>query len=330
MGKLLALGLVKVADRRAAGKYDRRLSLHSQGGQIRHLVLGKELSLHLSHIQIRLVHYGDDHSFGLAELLKMVSILRSKRRIQPRIGKDLTGRELFDLVQCAAKSIYLCRIEISGGNIGEGQREYAACRHRCAEIIITILRQHCCVNVGARCHDPHHIPFDDALCCLGILQLFADRHLVACLHQPSQIGIYGVKRHAAHGRPLLQATVLPGQNNIQFLGDDLRVFKEHLIKIAEAIKQYAPRILSLRLDIQFHHRRQSADVDLIYQHELNSLSHVIKSPGFIQPDIDDPAGQSFVAGKMNYEIVRSTACHIAFLLTVALLHKNGHHLSLKT
>ena len=72
----------------------------------------------------------------------------------------------------------------------------------------------------------------DQLTWPGLFDLIANGHLAPGAKQSADVGIRSMKRNAAHGD-------LPAfcQRHIEQLGALLRVFEEHLVKIAQAEKQ---------------------------------------------------------------------------------------------
>ena len=59
--------------------------------------------------------------------------------------------------------------------------------------------------------------------------------------------------YTSHRRPFLQPAFFSCQGNLQFLGDGQRVFKKHLIKISQPVKQDTVRVLFLGFQIMDHH-----------------------------------------------------------------------------
>ena len=60
--------------------------------------------------------------------------------------------------------------------------------------------------------------------------------------------------HAAHGRALRQAALLPGERNFQLLRYGQRIVKKHLVKVSQTVEQNTVRILFLGLHVVLHHR----------------------------------------------------------------------------
>ena len=134
------------------------------------------------------------------------------------------------------------------------------------QIVVLSRVQSGSIQIRAGCGDSDNLPFDKPFCLSGIFHLLTDRNLVPVFNQTVQIAVHSMVRNAAHRRTLIKTAFFAGQRDLKLPGYQNSIIKEHLIKIAEAVKQDAVRILFLRLDIQLHHRGQLSDVDLVQQH----------------------------------------------------------------
>ena len=112
----------------------------------------------------------------------------------------------------------------------------------------------------------HDLALDHALGLLRVLDLLADRDAIALLHQPRDVAVGGVKRHAAHrhggaGRVLRSRR----QRQVERARRHQRVLVEHLVEIAHPEEQQRVAILPLRVEVLAHRRRHvgraAADVD---------------------------------------------------------------------
>lgn len=111
-------------------------------------------------------------------------------------------------------------------------------------------------RVGQRAgrNDAHdfalHRPFARA----DFAHLFAHRHAFAHLHQPRQILLRRVKRHARHLNR--HAVHLParGQSDIQQLRRLHRVIQKQFVKIAHTVKHQLVGVLRFDGEILLHHR----------------------------------------------------------------------------
>ena len=108
----------------------------------------------------------------------------------------------------------------------------------------------------SRCHHADDPSLHESLRKLRILELLRDGHLIARTHETRHIAVRRMKRDAAHRCPLRLSAVLPGQHQIQHRRRGLRILIEHLVEIADPIKEDAVRILLLGFEVLRHHRRQ--------------------------------------------------------------------------
>ena len=137
---------------------------------------------------------------------------------------------------------------------GDGNRRVA--RADAADIVVLLRGYGVFQGNRPRRDDLDDLALDDALDRLRILHLLADRHFVALVDQPLDIGVGRVEGHAAHGNPLLISDAPSGQRQIQFPRCRQSVVVKHFIKIAKPEKQYLIRTLSLDLQILLKHRSQ--------------------------------------------------------------------------
>ena len=119
---------------------------------------------------------------------------------------------------------------------------------------------------GARGQHPGHFAFDQPLGLLRVLDLIAQRHLVALVQQLAKIFVDGVMRHPAHGHGILRTGVAAGERDLKLPGSDLGVFEKKLEKISHAEEHEGARILSLDPQVLLHHGR-----DLYRVHDASSL-----------------------------------------------------------
>ena len=145
-------------------------------------------------------------------------------------------------------------MELTGGDIGKAQACLSVFHTDRGQIIVLSLIQHTVFQHGTRRHHPDNAPLYQPLCGGWVFHLLTDGHFIAFLHQPGQIGLIAVKRHAAHGRPLFQPAVPSGQGQIQFPGSDFRIVKKHFVEVSQPKKQQGPGVFLLELEVLFHHR----------------------------------------------------------------------------
>ena len=113
------------------------------------------------------------------------------------------------LVQKLPLRLHLRDEEIPGGDVAGGDAEAVPQVDDAHEEIILRLVQGLAAGEGSGGHHPDHLPPHQPLGQLGILHLLGDGHLVALLHQLGQVGFHRMVGDAAHGRPLLEAALLP-------------------------------------------------------------------------------------------------------------------------
>ena len=89
--------------------------------------------------------------------------------------------------------------ERTGGHIAEGQTKLAAFSIDAANVIVFVFVQHAAFGDGAGGDDAGDFPLYQSFGQGGVRHLFTDGNLVALLHQPGNVGIHTVIRHAAHG-----------------------------------------------------------------------------------------------------------------------------------
>ena len=117
---------------------------------------------------------------------------------------------------------------------GDGNRRVA--RADAADIVVLLRGYGVFQGNRPRRDDLDDLALDDALDRLRILHLLADRHFVALVDQPLNIGVGRVEGHAAHGNPLLISDAPSGQRQIQFPRCRQSVVIKHFIKIAKPEK----------------------------------------------------------------------------------------------
>ena len=110
------------------------------------------------------------------------------------------------------------------------------------------------IGERARGHDAHHAALHRALA-VGVAELFGHRHTLALAHQPPQVLLAGVHRHAGHRHLLAAALAAAGQRDVQQPGGAPRVVEEQLVKVAHAIEQQPRRVLRLQREVLGNHRR---------------------------------------------------------------------------
>ncbi len=115
------------------------------------------------------------------------------------------------------------------------------------------------IRVGQRSRRDHANDFalHDAFRFARVLHLIADGDAESLLHQPRDIGVDGVMRHAAHRDPAAGRVLRPrGQRQLERPRGDQRVFVEHLVKVAHPEQQDGVAMLLFGVEILTHRGRR--------------------------------------------------------------------------
>ena len=171
------------------------------------------------------------------------------------VADDLGGDVAADLIHHLARILRLGDKAVAGADIGDSAAKAALQVDNGHQVIVTALIQGPRVQVGSRRDHADDLAPDQPLGQLRVLHLLADGHLVAALHQTVDVAFGGVVGNAAHGGALGKAAVLAGQGDLQLFGDQKGIVKEHLVKIAQAVEQYAVLIFFFCFQVLLHHRR---------------------------------------------------------------------------
>ena len=116
--------------------------------------------------------------------------------------------------------------------------------------------------IDRRCggDNPDHIPLDDSLARLRILDLFAHGHLASVFNELGHIGSGCMVGYAAHGN-LFSVVGPPGcESNAQDTGCHPGVLEKHFVEITHAIEQDRVGIIAFDTHVLSEHGRQVAHV----------------------------------------------------------------------
>ena len=152
--------------------------------------------------------------------------------------------------------IQLCDMGRAGRDIRKAQTCFLSFEEDTGNVVIAVILQHTALNDRAGCDHADDVPLNKALGLGRVFHLLTDGYFVALGDQPRHIALVAVEGHAAHGCSLFHAALLAGQGQVQFLGCRQGIVKEHLIKIADAVKQNFVLMLFFDLKILLHHGRQ--------------------------------------------------------------------------
>ena len=147
-------------------------------------------------------------------------------------------------------------IHLAGRNVRKAHAARRVAPKHGRQVVVAAFVEHTAFQHGTRRHHPDDLALHQAFGGGGILHLLAYGDLVPLGDQPGDIRFRRVIRHAAHRRTLRLAALAPGQRQFQFAGRQLGIVEKHLVKIAQPVKQNAPRVFFLGFQILLHHRRK--------------------------------------------------------------------------
>ncbi|OIQ73326.1 hypothetical protein GALL_450370 [mine drainage metagenome] len=93
-----------------------------------------------------------------------------------------------------------------------------------------------------------------------VADLFADRHRFAQAHEPRQIGVERLRRHAGHHDRVPGRLAAPRQRQVEQRRGALGVGVEQFIEIAHPVQQQDVRVFGLDAQVLLHHRRVTIEV----------------------------------------------------------------------
>ncbi len=121
--------------------------------------------------------------------------------------------------------------------------------------VVPPLLEQCLVGQRAGCHNAHYLAFHRTLAGGRIADLFADGDGLAKAHQPREITLHCVIRHAGHRNRLSGRPAAMGQGNVQQFGGPFGVIVEQFIEVTHAVEQQDVGMFRLDLQILLHHWR---------------------------------------------------------------------------
>ena len=147
------------------------------------------------------------------------------------------------------------RAEFAGGNIAESDPAAGYIQINGSDVIGAGVLQHGAFRHCARCDDPDHAPFHQALHQVRVFQLLADGDLISFGNEFGNIRLGGMERNSPHGSLFfLGLSAIAGrQGKIQFLGCNFRIVIEQFVKIAQPEKQQTVLMFLLDLIVLFFH-----------------------------------------------------------------------------
>ena len=218
---------------------------------------------------------------------------RRKRGKAFRAGDDfarLDARQLAGNLRHAAGDFH--RHAFAGGNVGVGKPGLRAVDNDGQQEVVLFFIEHRLIDDRAGRDHADHAAFHQRARLLRVGQLLADGDLIALIDQPADIRLRRVIRDAAHGRALFQAAVASGQHQLQFARARLRVLEEHLIKIADSVKQQRVRKFFFHGQILPHHRGQGHSGASFSSVETNSPLSVLCPAAVTRTRANEPISAS--------------------------------------
>ena len=129
----------------------------------------------------------------------------------------------------------------------------------CAEAdeeVVALLVEHGVGERSARGDDLDYIALDYALGLFGIFDLLADGDLAPELDEFGQIAFHGVMGHAGEGQVAGFAGGARGQGEAQQARGLFGVVAEHLVEVAHAEEENRVGVLTLKVHVLLHRRRE--------------------------------------------------------------------------
>ena len=127
------------------------------------------------------------------------------------------ARRFIEYLCCCLYAGKFCCLEFPCRHIADRNAVSAAAAENRKDVIVFRFVQNRVIQHRPRRYNANNLPPDNALCRLRVLRLFTDGHLVALFHQPGDIPVRRMERHAAHRRAFLLSPVFSRQGNFQFL-----------------------------------------------------------------------------------------------------------------
>ena len=210
MGQGCLLGLMKILQQSAACHDAERVIGKTDAFQIDQMVLLLDHFLAVFRLKIIAGHRGDDCSDFFFYIFKIHTT-----DTEAVVADNLCRLKLVHLIQQGVLMFQLGCPELSRGQVADSDTEFVILAENAHNIVVSALVQTLGQRIGTRRHHPDDVSFYDSLCRLRILHLLADGDAVSPLHQFIDIRFAGMKRNAAHRRPLLLTAVLSRQSNLQ-------------------------------------------------------------------------------------------------------------------
>ena len=139
----------------------------------------------------------------------------------------------------------LGKTEGAGGNVQEGRSHAVLAEAYSRKIVVLLALEHLVAERDSRSHEFGYASLYELLGEFRVLELVADRDLVAGADESGQIGVYRMMGEARHGQsPLVPVRTL-GQHYAQHLAGQQRIIRICLIEIPDPVEQDRLGILGL-------------------------------------------------------------------------------------
>ncbi len=197
------LGLVEIAQKRAAGPRKQGLVVKPEGGQIPHALADLESSAGASIVKIAQIQLFLAH---IADCFWQFQVLRHEK-----LGWGKLAHPLPNILRAPAFQA----APFAGGNIGPGKGRAAFAHKYGTEEIVPSGLEIEVVEHGAWRDDLGYGAFDNAFGCLWIFCLLADGNGKALVHKRGYVALGRMPGHAAHRRCPRAVLAALGQHYLQ-------------------------------------------------------------------------------------------------------------------
>jgi hypothetical protein len=119
--------------------------------------------------------------------------------------------------------------------------------------VVALLLEQRGIGQRARRHDAHHFALDRAFRRRRVADLLADGDRLAELHEPGEILLDGVIRHARHPDRLAPRRAPARERDVEQARRFLGVVEEKLVEVAHAVEKQHVRMLRLDPEVLLHH-----------------------------------------------------------------------------
>src|SRR5690606_1997992 len=187
-----------------------------------------------------------------------------ERRLDLLGDQDLRRLQALDLARERFLALRFQHRETSARKLEPCEPEALAFHVERGEQRVTALFQECIVGDSAWRDDPDDLPLDRPLGFRRIADLLADRDRLTTAHEPSDVALGAVIRHAGHRNRLAGGLAARSQRDVEQTCRALRIVVEQLVEVPHSIEEQRIRILRLHAQILLHHGSVLSDRGLIH------------------------------------------------------------------